>query len=70
MAAPFSIREFLRRAFGGGKKQSPFESEQEAFEFCEKVYRDTGGITPELKRAYSFYLKNFHDDCPPAAGLS
>ncbi len=26
MAAPFSIREFLRRAFGGGRKQSPFET--------------------------------------------
>lgn len=68
MAIP-SLREILRVLIGGGKKEkSGFASEQEAYEFCQKVYRETGGVTPELRRAYEFYQKNFHDDCPPTAG--
>lgn len=61
-----SIREFLRLAIGHGKKEkSVFASEQEAYEFCQKVYKETGGVTPELQRAYEFYKQNFDDDCPP-----
>ena len=68
---PFSMREFLRRALGGDKKEkSAFASEQEAYEFCLTVYRQTGGVTPELRRAYQFYQQNYNDDCPPAAGSS
>jgi hypothetical protein len=68
MAIP-SLRELLRWAFGGDKKKkSIFASEQEAYEFCQKVYKETGGVTPELRRAYEFYQKNFHDDCPPKTG--
>lgn len=66
MAIP-SLRECLRWMFGRGKKEkSVFASEQEAYEFCQKVYKDSGGVTPELRRAYEFYKKNFNDDCPPA----
>jgi hypothetical protein len=65
MAIP-SLRDFLRWAAGGDKKEkSVFASEKEAYEFCQKVYRETGGVTPELRRAYEFYQKNLHDDCPP-----
>ena len=62
-----SFREFLRRQFPG-KPKSPFQSEQEAYEFCDKAYRESGGVSPELRRAYEFYVKNYNDDCPPAAG--
>ncbi len=55
--------------FGRGKKEkSPFASEQEAYEFCQKVYKETGGVTPELRRAYDFYKNNFNDECSPAGG--
>ena len=68
--ADFSLMEILRRAFGGDKKpKSVFKSEQEAYEFCQKVYKETGGVTPELRRAYEFYKKNFNDDCPPNTGI-
>jgi hypothetical protein len=64
-----SIREFLWRQMGWGKKPKPaFATEQEAYEFCQKVYRETGGVTPELRRAYEFYLKNINDDCRPETG--
>ena len=53
---------------GGDKKEkSVFASEKEAYEFCQRVYRETGGVTPELRRAYEFYQKNHNDDCAPTA---
>ena len=70
MAIP-SLRDILRRMIGGEKKEkSVFSSEQGAYEFCQRVYKETGGVTPELRRAYEFYLKNFNDGCPPSAGHS
>ena len=64
-----SLIHFLWRNIGGDKKPKPaFETEQEAYEFCQKIYRETGGITPELRRAYEFYLQNISDDCRPGAG--
>ncbi|WP_316975926.1 hypothetical protein [Shumkonia mesophila] len=64
-----SLRDALRWMFGRGKKEkSPFASEQEAYEFCQKVYKETGGVTPELRRAYDFYKNNFNDECSPAGG--
>ncbi len=70
MAIP-SLRDILRWMHGGNKKEkSVFASEQEAYEFCQRVYKETGGVTPELRRAYEFYRKNFNDDCPPASGHS
>jgi hypothetical protein len=62
-----SIREFLRRVAGNEKKEkSVFRSEREAYDFCRKLYRESGGVTPELQRSFEFYLKNFHaDDCDP-----
>lgn len=65
MAIP-SLRDILRLMMGGDKKEeSVFASEKEAYEFCQRVYKETGGVTPELRRAYEFYKKNYHDDCPP-----
>ncbi len=70
MAIP-SLADFLRWMQGRDeKKKSVFASEREAYEFVQKVYKDTGGVSPELKRAYQFYLRNFHDDCPPGVGPS
>lgn len=65
MALP-SLRDILRWMAGGDKKEkSVFASEQEAYEFCVKAYKDSGGVTPELRRAFEFYKQNFDDDCPP-----
>ena len=50
---------FPRSLAGKGKSVLPFENEDEAFEFCEEVYRETGGPTPKLRQAYDFHLKNF-----------
>lgn len=64
MAIP-SLQDFLRWMQGRDqKKKSAFDSEREAYDFVQKVYKDTGGVSPELRNAYLFYLKNIHDDCP------
>lgn len=64
-----SLREILRVMMGGGRKpKSAFASEREAYEFCQRIYRETGGITPDLQQAYEFYRKNYNDDCRPDAG--
>jgi hypothetical protein len=63
----FSIRDLVLRQFPG-KPKSPFKNEKEAYEFVQRIYKETGGVTPELRRAYEFYLKNYHDDCPPISG--
>ena len=66
MAIP-SLREFLRRMMGGGKKEkSVFASEEEAYEFVQKAYKESGGVTQELRRAYEFYIKNIDDNCRPS----
>lgn len=58
------LREILRRMFGGEKKKrSAFETEREAYEFLNKVYRETGGVTPELRRSFEFYQRNVRDEC-------
>ena len=63
MAIP-SLRDLLRWLHGGDKKkESVFASEEEAYEWCQKVYKESGGVTPELRRAFEFYQKNFNDDC-------
>jgi hypothetical protein len=56
----------MRFFFGGDNKELPlFETEKEAYEFCLNVYKDTNGPTPELRRAYEFYLKNINDSSSP-----
>ncbi len=66
MAIP-SLRDFLRWMVGHGKKEkSIFASEEEAYEFIQNAYKETGGVTPELRRAYEFYIKNINDNCRPS----
>lgn len=68
MAIP-SLREFLWLMIGKDKKPKPaFKTEKEAYEFCLRAYKESGGITPDLRRAHEFYVKNINDDCRPGAG--
>ena len=54
-----SLRDFLRWMAGRDKKEeSVFANEQEAYEFCQEAYRETGGVTPDLRKAFEFYQKN------------
>jgi hypothetical protein len=58
------LREMLRQLVGrDSKPKSAFSSEREAYEFLNKVYKETGGPTPELRRAYEFYQANVKDEC-------
>jgi hypothetical protein len=60
----FSLWDALRYFQGGDKKKKPaFGSDKEAYDFCRNLYKNSGGVTPELRRAYEFYLKNFDDGC-------
>lgn len=60
----FSISDFLRFFHGGDKKEkSVFKSEREAYDFCRKLYKKNGGVSPELRRAYEFYMKDYDDGC-------
>jgi hypothetical protein len=64
-----SLRDMLRFFFGGdAKKRSAFKSEAEAYEFCLKAYKESGGVAPELRRAYDFYRRNYHDGCEKFIG--
>lgn len=59
-----SLRDVLRWVCSGGaKEKSAFETEKEAYDFVSKLYQDSGGVTPELRRAYEFYVKNSRDGC-------
>jgi hypothetical protein len=65
----FDLREALRRMFGGEQKpKSVFHSEQEAYDFLNRVYKETGGVTPELRRAFEFYQHNIKDECREFTG--
>jgi hypothetical protein len=66
----FSFRHLLWMWSGGPeKKPKPaFATDQEAYEFCQRIYKESGGVPSELRRAYEFYLKNIDDDCRPGAG--
>jgi len=64
----FSLQDALRWFHGGDKKVKPvFKSEREAYNYLRNLYKKTGGVTPELRRTYEFYQKQFNDDCEPAA---
>lgn len=68
MAIPI-LSDILRRLHGGEKKEeSVFKTEQEAYEWLQRAYKETGGVTPELRRAYEFYKQNIDDDCSPPRG--
>lgn len=55
----FSLADMFRHFAGGSQKEkSVFKSEKEAYDFCRRLYKDSGGVTPELRRTYEFYLKN------------
>jgi hypothetical protein len=61
-----SLRIFLWRMIGKDKKPKPaFKTEKEALEFVTRAYRETGGVTPELRRAYEFYMRHINEDCRP-----
>lgn len=65
----FSIKELLRSLHGGDKKAKPaFKTEKEAYDFARNLYKKTGGVTPELRRAYEFYQKNLDDGCGDFVG--
>jgi hypothetical protein len=67
MAIP-SLVDFLWRIIGKDKKPKPaFKTEREAYEFCMKAYKESGGVTPDLRRAYDFYIQNINDDCRPSS---
>jgi hypothetical protein len=60
----FSLADILRFLHGGKEKErSVFKSEREAYDFCRKAYKESGGVTPELRRAYEFYAMNYNDGC-------
>ena len=63
----FSLREILRQLFNPKKERSAFASEKEAYEFCQQVYRESGGVPPELRRAYENYRTAIDDDCRPGS---
>lgn len=66
----FSLRDALRFLHGGdAKEKAVFRSEKEAYDFCRSLYKETGGVTPELRRAYEFYLKNSDEGCERHFGL-
>lgn len=63
----FQLRDALRFFNGGSaKEKAAFSTEKEAYDFCRNLYKKTGGATPELRRAYEFYVKNYNDDCAPS----
>lgn len=48
----------LRDLFSFGTRRQPqggFSSANEAYEFAQKVYRETNGATPELRKLMSEY---------------
>ena len=58
-----SLRDAFRWFSGANTKNNPlFRSEREAYDFCLKVYNETGGASDDLKRAFEFYRTNFDDD--------
>jgi hypothetical protein len=64
-----SLRDVLRFFIGGhAKKESAFANEKEAYDFCLKAYKDSGGVTPELRRAFEFYQRNYNDGCEQFLG--
>jgi len=66
----FSLRDMLRFFSAPEKKKSVFQSEKEAYDFCRSMYNKSGGVTPELRRAFEFYQKNVNDECKPDVRLS
>ena len=60
----FSLRDALRHFAGGKNKEKPlFRSEKEAYDFCRRLYNESGGVSPELRKSFEFYQKNINNDC-------
>lgn len=61
----YSLADLVRWLHNPKKERSVFASDKEAYDFCRRVYRETGGVSPELQRAYEFYQAAIDDDCRP-----
>lgn len=59
----FSLRDLLRWGANPKKEKSVFASEKEAYDFCRSVYHDTGGVTPELSKAFEAYQSAINEQC-------
>ena len=70
MPGDYSKLSTLAHEIGQQAQKSVFASEKEAYDFCRNLYKDSGGVTPELRRAFEFYQQNLSDDCRPEAGLN
>lgn len=46
----------LGSLFGTKKAQRSFANSKEAYDFVRRVYKETNGPTPELKKMYKRYL--------------
>ena len=66
----FSLRDMLRYFSAPEKKKSLFKYEKEAYDFCRSMYNKSGGVTPELRRAFEFYKSNSDDECSPEVRVS
>lgn len=63
MQMAFSLWDLLRFSASPEKKKALFSSDKEAYDFCRQLYKNTGGVTPELRRAFENYQKNIDDEC-------
>jgi len=68
MALPAPLAYFAKWVTGDQRAKAAFSSEQEAYDFCQRIYRETGGVTPELRRAYEYYRQNFNAKRRTSAG--
>lgn len=53
----------LRNRLVAKKKSAGFKSDKQAYDFCRQVYKETNGVTPELREAFKLYQK--HADVVP-----
>ena len=58
----YKLTDLLRWWQAEGRDERPvFKSDSEAYDFCREAYARTGGVSPDLRLTYEFYVKNFDD---------